>query len=161
MVKHYFFRKACFLSLKGYIFDLLRTTVITITKFITSIWLLVFSAAVFAVCPCDHAESSEAAIKTRHCHCSKKIKSRNCCSKKDSSHNCGCEKKIVKFNHQVKRITEQKSFALKIQEAITCRHFAQPEKAAVTGVTSVYYGNQPLCTAHHPCYYILYGALLI
>jgi hypothetical protein len=118
--------------------------------------LLIFSASIFAVCPCNH-EKNVTVIKHKCC-CKKTT---TLASKKNSQQQCPCENKIIKFNKAEKQLTQAHLFRPNV---IVNALLLQPVMQEVTHnftFQKQYIQEKKLLLHHPPGYYIMYGTLRI
>lgn len=130
------------------------------TKLIASMFLLIFSASVFAVCPCNHHEGQP--VEVKRCCCKKAVTTHSGNLKRTNQQGCRCEKRIVKFNKLEKQLTQQSDIKQNISPYIYTIQFNWHEYIAnrLVAIAPLTAANES--SGHHPPeYYIRYHALRI
>jgi hypothetical protein len=118
--------------------------------------LLIFSASVFAVCPCNHDKA--ATIIKHKCCCKKAL---NPGAEKSTQQQCPCEKKIIKFHKTVKQLTQTNSLKPNVLANTFLLHppLQQPTNSFAT--SKLYIKEKIFQLQQPPEYYIMYQALRI
>jgi hypothetical protein len=118
--------------------------------------LLIFSASVFAVCPCNHDKA--ATIVKHQCCCKKAL---NPAAEKSTQQQCPCEKKIIKFHKTVKQLTPTASLKLNVLSNAFLLHLSLQQPTNSVAIAKPYIKEKIFHLHQAPEYYIMYQALRI